>query len=332
MILVTGGTGFLGAHLLIELCMDDAESIRALRRPASDTEMVRKLFGFYGKEKLFGRIEWRECDLRDMDAVAEALEGVSIVYHCAAKVSFWKKDRGEMQHTNVEGTQNLIDAALEMGVEKLCYVSSIAALGRAEMICEDTVWDGTERHSDYARSKFDADLEVWRASAEGLETVMVRPSVIVGPWKQDSGTGSLFGQIGKGLKYYTGGANSFVDVRDVAKVMVWLTKSQVVNDSFIVTAENLGYREIMGKIAKCIGKKPPQKHATPFITDIAWRMNAFKDLFSKRKSSFTKGAARISQNTSKYSNEKLKKAMPFSYIPIEESLENSQRFYMFLLN
>ncbi|MEI6123005.1 MAG: NAD-dependent epimerase/dehydratase family protein [Bacteroidota bacterium] len=331
MILVTGGTGFLGAHLLIELC-SLKYNIRALKRPTSDLDFVRKLFDFYNKSIFFNTIEWVDCDILDVTAVKQSFVSIDIVYHCAAKVSFSEKDKTELFRTNIEGTSNLMNTALVNGVKKMCYVSSIAVLGKSEIITEKSLWDENEKHSKYARSKYCAELEVWRIAAEGLNSVIVCPSVIIGPWKWDSGIGSLFKQIGNGLNYYTGGSNSFVDVRDVVKSMIMLTESNIVNDNFIITSENLSYKEIVYLIAETIGKKSPKRYASLFITEIAWRLNSIIYFLLKNKSSFTKDTARISQNRSSYSNKKVSTALPISYIRIKQSLENCQNFYTYLSN
>ena len=329
MILVSGATGFLGTHLLIELC-GRGEHIRAIKRATSDMAFVQRVFEFYGKALEFQQIEWVLADVMDIDSLMSVMEGVDGVYHCAAKVSFSEQDKKEMQQANIRGTANIVDVALECGIRKICHVSSIAVLGKAELITDETVWDENAQHSDYARSKYNAELEIWRGCAEGMDAVVVRPSVIVGPWKPQSGIGGLFQQIGGGLKYYTGGANSFVDVRDVARAMVLLMQSDIKNDGYLLTSQNLPYKEITTMIAEIIGKPAPHKFASRSTTEMAWRLNALKGFFTGKKSSFTKDTARISQNTSAYSNKKLKDQIPFEYRTVRKSLEDCHRFYMFL--
>ncbi len=304
--------------------------IRAIKRATSDMAFVQRVFDFYGKTSQFQQIEWVVADVMDIDSLMSIMEGVDVIYHCAAKVSFSEKDKKEMQQANIRGTANIVDAALEHGILKICHVSSIAVLGKAELITDETVWDENAKHSDYARSKFNAELEIWRGCAEGMNAVVVRPSVIVGPWKPKSGIGGLYQQIRGGLKYYTGGANSFVDVRDVAKVMMLLMQSDIKNDGFILTSENMPYKEITTMIAEIIGMPAPHKFASRSTTEMAWRLNVVKGFFTGKKSSFTKDTARISQNTSVYSDKKLKDKVPFEYRTVRKSLENCHRFYMFL--
>jgi len=329
MIFVTGGTGFLGAHLLLELC-ERGENVRALKRPSSDVDFTKVVFSFYGKGDLFQRIEWVDGDICDIHSLIAVMRDVDLVYHCAATVSFAKKDSEKLLENNVFGTSNIVDAAIETGIRKLCHVSSIAVLGKAEVISDDTLWDAREKHSKYAESKYKAELEIYRGVAEGLDAVIVRPSVILGPWKQNSGTGVLFREIENGLNYYTPGITGYVDVRDVANAMIGLMERSVKNDCFIVSSENLSYQRLFTMIAETLNKPAPGRCAGRFITGLAWRFFTLKDFFTGKDSSINKTTAAISRTNSKYSNKKLTETLSFSYIPINETLSNSYRFNQFL--
>ncbi|HNW69096.1 MAG TPA: NAD-dependent epimerase/dehydratase family protein [Bacteroidales bacterium] len=329
MILVTGGTGFLGAHLLLELC-EQVKKVRALKRPSSDVDFIRIVFTFYGKGALYERIEWVDGDICDIHSLITAMQDVDLVYHCAATVTFSDKDSKKLMKNNVQGTANIVDAALESGVRKLCHVSSIAVLGKAEVMSDDTLWDAREKHSKYAESKYQAELEVWRGVAEGLDAFVIRPSVILGPWKQTNGISVLFRKIENGLPYYAPGATAYVDVRDVARAMTGLMESHVKNDGFIASAENLSYQQFFNMVAETLGKPAPGRCAGRFMTGMAWRFFAIKDFFTGKDSGFNKTTAAISRSISKYSNNKLTETLSFSYIPIKESLFNIYRFNQFL--
>jgi len=329
MIFVTGGTGFLGAHLLLKLC-ERGENVRALKRPSSDADFARMVFSFYGKGDLFQRIEWVEGDICDIYSLIAAMQDVDLVYHCAATVSFSGINSGKLLENNVQGTSNIVDAALESGIRKLCHVSSIAVLGKAEIINDDTLWDAREKHSKYAESKYKAELEIWRGVAEGLDAVIVRPSVILGPWKQTSGIGRLFREIENGLNYYTPGITGYVDVRDVANAMIGLMERSVINDCFIVSSENLSYQRLFTMIAETLNKPAPGRCAGRFKTGLAWRFFTLKDFFSGKESGLNKTTAAISRSVSAYSNKKLSETLSFSYIPIIETLSNIYRFNQFL--
>ena len=329
MIFVTGGNGFLGSHLLIELCKMGKE-VRALKRNSSDIDFVRRLFSFYNKESLFDGIEWVDGDILDFSSLRDAMQTADQVYHCAAIVSFSGKYSKRMLHTNVHGTENVVNAAIETGVKKIIHVSSIAALGNNEMISEETKWDRKENHSFYAKSKYLSELELYRGIAEGLEALIVRPSVIIGPWKPTSGIGKMFGQVEKGLTYYTKGGSGFVDVRDVANTMILLMESSVKNDNFILSSENLGYRELLAMIAGILQKPVPSKCANTFQLEMAWRLFALNDFITNKDSGFNKSTAAISQSVSKYSNKKLLDTLSFQYFSIKESLANCNKFYQYL--
>lgn len=329
MILVTGGTGFLGSHLLMQLC-EQGKKVGALKRPASDTAFVRQLFSFYHKEHLFDSIEWVEGDILDIHSLLPAMKDCEQLYHCAASVGFSNKDTATLTKNNILGTQNVVNAALETGIKKMCHVSSIAVLGKETLITDDTFWDAGERHSAYAESKYKAEQEVWRGVAEGLDIVVVRPSVIIGPWKQQGGIGVLFREIEKGLRFYTPGSTAYVDVNDVARAMITLTDSMVKNDSFIVSAENLTYRELIGMIANIAGKPAPRWCAGRFLSGLAWRLFVLKDYFTRSDSGFNEITAEISQTTSLYSNKKLTDTIGLTFSPIRESLINVSKFNQFL--
>jgi dihydroflavonol-4-reductase len=331
MILVTGGTGFLGAHLLMELC-EMGENVRALKRPSSDVDFTRIVFSFYGKGDLFQHIEWVDGDIRDIHSLIAAMQDADFVYHCATTVSFTKKDSEKLLENNVFGTSNIVDAALETGIRKLCHVSSIAVLGKAEIISDDTLWDAREKHSKYAESKYKAELEIYRGVAEGLDAVIVRPSVILGPWKQTSGIGVLFREIENGLNYYTPGITGYVDVRDVANAMIGLMESSMKNDGFIASSENLSYQRLFTMIAETLKKPAPARCANRLMTGLAWRFFTLKDFFTGKESGLNKTTAMISRSVSTYSNKKLSETLSFSYIPINETLSNIYRFNQFLSN
>ncbi|MDO9615746.1 MAG: NAD-dependent epimerase/dehydratase family protein, partial [Bacteroidota bacterium] len=195
MILVTGGTGLVGAHLLYELT-NSGLRVKALRRQQSNTDWVKKIFSYYTDqvETLFSQIEWVEGDILDYFSLEEALKGITSIYHCAAIVSFHGDDNDMMLNNNVKGTGNLIDAAIHNGVSKFCHVSSIAALGKTQdgsQITEDTYWTPSKRKTGYSLSKFFSEMEVWRGIEEGLEAVIVNPSIIIGPGNWDIGSPKL---------------------------------------------------------------------------------------------------------------------------------------------
>lgn len=331
MILVTGGTGLLGSHLLYEL-VSSGKSVRAIRRRPGREEMVRKVFGYYSgdADELLSRIEWFDADLLDFGAMEDALDGVKEVFHAGAVVSFYPKDHPAMLKVNIEGTANLVNLSLAKGVEKFCYVSSVATLGRAEnngLTDEETWWVPSKKNSVYSKSKYGAEREVWRGMEEGLHAVIVNPSVIVGPgyWEENSG---LFRLVHQGLKYYTKGINGYVDARDVARAMRLLMENNCFGERFIVSAANLSYQEFFNLIAKHMDKPAPSVNVPNILTRIAWRIEAVRSAVTGSKPEVTREMAVTTTQVYTYSNDKIRNRLPFEFRDIEDSIRETCRHFL----
>jgi dihydroflavonol-4-reductase len=155
----------------------------------------------------------------DIYSLEPLLEGVETIYHCAAIVSFDSRKRMEMIISNVEGTANLVNAAIQNGVKRICHVSSVSALGKTgsgKPVNEETNWIPSKKNSSYSQSKFFAETEIWRGVEEGLEAVIVNPTID----NRGRETGSRevrhsSGLINKGMKFYTRGSTGFVGIHDV---------------------------------------------------------------------------------------------------------------------
>ena len=328
MILVTGGTGLVGAHLLFELTKA-GHRVKALRRQQSNTDWVKKIFSYYSDqtETLFSQIEWVECDILDYLSLEEALKGVTSIYHCAAIVSFHGHDHDMMLNNNVKGTGNLIDAAIHNGVNRFCHVSSIAALGKTQdgsVITEETYWTPSKRRSGYSLSKFFSEMEVWRGIEEGLDAVIVNPSIIMGPGNWEIGSPKLFQSIWKGLKYYTKGISGFVDVRDVVKAMIMLMDENrfghLKNQRFILNADNISYQDFFNKIADRLNKPRPQNFASDVKLHIAWRMAKAGSFFTGKPPLITRDAVSGTNQKNHYSGEKITRTAGFEYRSLDSSI------------
>ncbi len=330
--LVTGATGLVGAHLLLELCTHEMH-VRAIKRKQSDISYVKKIFALRGTETeaLFNNIEWVEADITDIHALDEALEGINKVYHTAAVVSFNPSDKAYMHNINVRGTANVVNLCLEKKIEKLCHTSSIAAIGRSEKIGEideETPWLKQHKKSNYALSKYEAELEVWRGIAEGLNAVIINPSIIIGTGHWHKSSAKLFETMHKGLSFYTTGINGFVDVRDVASVMVKLMESEISAERFIINAENVSYKDLFYAIAKSIHVKPPPWKATPLMSSLAWRGSALKSLLTGKAPMITKETAATAQKKYFFSNKKIRQALHFQFIPIENAIKYTGEIFL----
>lgn len=333
MILVTGGTGLVGTHLLYDLCRS-GKRVRVLKRANSNIANVKKVFSYYTSDPdlLLGNIEWRDADLLDVYSLLEVMEGVTEVYHCAAMVSFESSHQAEMMKTNIEGTANMVNAALEKGVKKFCHVSSIATLGRVEnggLTTEETFWKSSPDNSNYSISKYGAEREVWRASEEGLDVVIVNPSLIVGPGNWEQSSSNMFSKGYKGIRFYSSGINGFVDVRDVSALMIRLMESNIVNQRFLLNSENATFKLFFELIHRGFGKPEPSIKAGKFLSGFAWRAEKFRSLLSGSAPLITRETARSAHRISRFSNKKISEIFPdYKFIPLEESIKETCKLFL----
>lgn len=323
MTLVTGPTGVLGTYLLLQLTAS-GQRVRALHRPSSNLERVKRLFAHWGREADFRLIDWVKGDVLDTPSLDEALDGITHAFHCAAVVSFSPSERDFMWKVNVEGTANVVNCALAAGVKKLCHVSSVAALGRkgtAESITENTPWTDSVHNSAYGQSKRAAEMEVWRGMEEGLEAIVVNPCIIIGAGTGQRSSERLFAQVDEGLKYYGPGINSFVDVRDVALAMQLLMQGEIVGQRFIVAAHNAPFKTLFDLMADALGKPRPTILLKPWMGQLAWRLFAVQGALTGKAPFVTRETVRTAFGTSHYTNTKLLDALPgFSYRPLQNTV------------
>jgi dihydroflavonol-4-reductase len=331
MIFVTGGTGLIGSHLLFQLAKK-GNQIRALRRRTSNVHILNKVFGYYSDntDKLLSHISWYEADILNKESLRKAFEGIEHVYHCAALISFIPREDKYVLGSNVQSTRNIIELCLESGVSKLCHLSSVAAIGRRidddyAFMNEETPWEDSKNLSAYTRSKYLSEQEVWKAIEKGMNAVIVNPTIVFGPgdWKRSSSR--MFYKIWKGLRFYSGGSNSFVDVRDVCSAMIKLMESNITGERFIVTSENLSFREIFNLIADNLNKKKPSVKITRLMGEIAWRMNKLFSLVTGTPPLLTRETVRAGVSRVFFSNEKIRKRLNFDFITIEQSVKDTCR-------
>ncbi len=331
MILVTGGTGFIGSHLIYYLIIS-GKKVRALKRKPSSTELTKRIFSYYSDdpEKLLGQIDWVEGDLLDYQSIIESLNGISYLYHAAAVVSFRPEDRENVINVNIEGTKNVVDAALELNIKKLCFVSSIGALGRAvshDIVTEETEFAPSGKNSLYSTTKYEAEREVWRGIAEGLKAVIVNPSIVVGPGNWNKGSSQMFQTMGNGLKFYTSGINGFIDVNDTARIMIELMEGPKSGERYILSTENITYKQFFEWMAAAMGITSPRYKAGPLLSSIGWRVLKALGFFTGKRSSITRETARTANQHYRYSNEKLLQNISFQLTPIKESVERTVQYY-----
>jgi len=328
-ILLSGATGLLGSHVLMELVASDAYII-ALYRDDKAKHDVNSLFAYYGIEDKWEKVVWEKCDVLDLQRLNDLMESVNQVYHCAAMVSFDPSDAVKLHKINVEGTQNMVNAALACGVEKFVHASSTATIGKANgaQVCtEETKWNNDDYHSYYAKSKYSSEREVWRAIEEGLNAVIVNPCIIIGPGNPRKSSGTLLSTVADGLVFYTEGANAFVDVRDVASIMIKLMNSSIQSERFLCIGENMKFKEMFTLMANEMNVKAPSIKASRFMTSIAWRVMKLISFFSGKAPKVTSESARASHRTTLFSNEKIKEYANIEFTPIKMAIANAVAYY-----
>lgn len=330
MIFVTGGTGLVGSHLLVELAQKH-DQITAIYRDPVKISTVEKLFHYYlgsAAAIYFKKINWEFCNVLDVPRLGELLPGHKTVYHCAAIVSFKRRDFSKMMKINREGTANMVNLSLDLGIEHFCYVSSTAAVGDKdispnELVDEDGKWILTEETSGYAISKYSAEKEVWRGIEEGLKAVIVNPSVVIGAgdWKESSMV--IFKTIANGLSFYSPGANAFVDARDVAKIMISLVQKGITGERFLCIGENASFLTLFTLIANRLNKKPPKYKVNYFLMSVVWRISVFWSAITFSSPTVTKSSALSAFNDKKFSNKKLVNELNYSFYTLKDSVDNA---------
>jgi len=324
----------VGAHLLYELTLA-GKKVKALKRKTSNLQQVLKTFSCYSEtpQELFNLIEWVDGDILDYFALEKILEGVTEIYHCAAIVSFDSKERQKMISNNVEGTANLVNAALENKVKKICHVSSVSALGRLDnqqLITEETNWVPSKKISGYSESKFFSEVEIWRGIEEGLDAVIVNPSIIFGPANWETGSAKMFKTVWDGMKFYTKGITGFVDVKDVVRAMMLLmdeTNFELAkNQRYLLNAENLSYQNVFYQIADAIEKPRPKIYASDFMMDFAWRVLRIVSLITRKPPLISRETAASSRAVNNFDGSKIVKQFNFEYRQISETIQQTAVF------
>lgn len=323
MILVTGGTGLIGSHLLFHL-VKKGEAVRAIYRSADTLDKVVKIFGYYNDNpsSLMERIDWVQANITNIGELETSFEGINYVYHCAALISFDPKLYKALAKTNVEGTANVVNLCLKYKIEKLCYVSSIAAVGpniKGNVVTEENEWNDTHA-SVYGITKHDAELEVWRGSQEGLDVVIVNPGVVIGPGFWKSGSGTFFTYAAKGKKSFIPGGTGFVTINDVVSAMMALMESTIAQERFILVNQNLSYGELFQRIAPKLGVAPPTKKISFWMLELFWRLDWLRSNLRGKRRRFTKTMAKKLYKQELYSSAKLMDAVDFTFEDLDAAI------------
>lgn len=319
-VFLTGASGFVGAYLL-KLLVEKGYQVRALRRKDSNLLLTQP---FHDK------VEWVMGDINNVDLLDDVLQGVDEVYHSAALVSFHAQDAAQMLITNAEGTANLVNAALNSSVKKFLHVSSIAALGRKKHqnhYTETAQWENSPLNTHYAISKFKAECEVWRGIEEGLNAVIINPSMILGAGFWQQGTGQFFHLVANRMYFHPRGATAFVDVRDVAEAAYQLMESPIQAQRFILGHHNIAYKDFFAQIAAALQCAPPSRPLPDWLGEIAWRADYLKSKFFGKKPVLTRELVQNTRNSFTYSSEAIIKAIDFKFRPLEQTIKETAAAY-----
>ena len=330
MILVTGGTGLVGSHLLYHL-VEKGKAVKAIYRTEDSLKKVRQIFGFYSDNPapLFDKIQWVKADISDLVTLDAAFDSVDKVYHSAAMISFDPRHYKSLLKINAEGTANLVTLCAKHRIKKLCHVSSIAAIGKSskeKTVTEDNAWND-DNVSVYGLTKHDAELEVWRGTQEGVPAVIVNPGVVIGPGFWKSGSGTFFTYAAKGKKSYIPGGTGFVSVYDVVSCMVALMESNVQNERFILVNQNWSYQKFFQKIVKGLGMDPPSKKVPFWALEFFWRWDWLRSRLRGKRRRLTRVMAKGLYTQEIYSSEKVKSTLNFEFDDLEQVIDScSERF------
>lgn len=320
----------IGSHLLLEL-VKKGFSVRATYRSFETIKKTERVFSYYGlsTKKVHDNIQWVEANITDVFALERAVEDINMVYHCAALISFDPKEYRRLVKINIEGTKNIVNVCLKNDVKKLCHVSSIATLGSAkngESINEESEWSD-KNTSVYARTKRNAELEVWRGIQEGLNAVIVNPGVVLGPGFWKSGSGVFFYHAAKEQNKTLPGGTGFIAVQDVINSMVQLMVSDISNARFILVDKNLTYVKIMAQIATHLGVTPPTKTFTKFELETFWRIDWIRANFFGKRRRLSKNIAKTLRQRDTYSSKKIRENLAIEFRHFDNTVEFTSRLF-----
>lgn len=317
----------MGSYIIKEL-VEKKYAVRAIRRS-------NKL-PFYISNEIWDKVEWVDADVLDIIALDDAMNGIDAVIHAAGIVSFIKKERKHMYRVNVEGTANVVNMALEKNIRRFIHISSVAALGRKDNgahIDEEKKWEEHRSNTHYAKSKYKAELEVWRGIGEGLNGVILNPSTVLGFGDWNNSSCAIFKKVYDEFPWYSSGLNGFVDVEDVAKVTVLMMENDSCEERFIVNGDTWPFKQLQEAIADGLGKKRPSKPTTPFLLSAAWRMEQLRSLFTDANPLLTKESAKVAQSKTYFENDKILNALKgFSFTPLELSIQKACEKYLGTIN
>jgi len=320
MILVTGGTGFVGIHLLRKLCKDYSNII-AIYRSEEKLEKIKKFIveKYPSDKNNFLKIKWEKANILDILSLDNVFKNVKYVYHCAGMVSFNLRDEKKVLKINYEGTKNIVNISLKHKIKKILYVSSIAAISSD---VDKMRYNFDKKNLGYGFSKHRGEIEIWRGIQEGLSGVIINPGIILGDFILEKNTSNFFNYALKNRIFYPSGGSGFVMIDDVVTAMMKLLNSKVESTSFILVAKNLTYKYVLNEILKNIKNK---KYLIK-IGKLGFQVLLFLDIIisflSFRKRKINQSIIKSLSEVSYYNGEKITNVENFSYTSIEKGIAN----------
>jgi dihydroflavonol-4-reductase len=328
--LVTGASGLLGSHVVLEL-LQKGEYVRAFSRNRNDGEILKRLAEFYKLDMTshWNKLSWFQGDILNVDDLEDAFLDVKNVYHCAAVVSYHRRDRKSMYAINVDGTSNVVNTALLYPGIRLCHTSSIAALGRThhmQTVKESDNWTDSTVHTHYAITKHLAENEVWRGMEEGLNAVIVNPALILGPGPKGQSSNAILEHILKEWNYFPVGGTGFIHVRDAAQAMLGLMEKQITGERYTLSADNILYKDLWQKAALQLKVRVPKKELPSWLTKLALLTEGLKELFTGKKAGVTRESIASMKIRFLYDHQKIEKQLTLKFRSMDEALADAVGF------
>jgi dihydroflavonol-4-reductase len=310
----------VGSQIALALIEAGIGPVRGLYRSKASLDSARRSWEFQGFGPRWDEVEWFRADLEDPTDVESALEGADYAVHAAALVSFRKKD----EHLMLRGTpllaEHMVNAALHHGLKGLIHISSVAVLQGTELPLDESADPQRKGLNAYARSKFDAEMQARRGEAEGLNVLILNPSVILGlPFWAD-GSSRLLRSASKGLPAVPGGSTGWVDLRDVAAAVVQGLRQPSWGERFILSGSNQAFETFYGGVADRLGKRRAPVLRARWPLELAWRLLALFEALGGPTAQLTKDSVRAATNKGGYRNDKARN-WGIAFRPFEETLD-----------
>jgi len=319
--LVTGGTGFVGSHL-VRVLLERGEEVRCLTRRNSRLDNLDDL-----------KVEFATGDLRDLDSLGKAVKGCKAVYHCAADYRLWCKDPAEMYAANVKGSNNVMQAAFDEGVERVVYTSTVGCLGlnqNGTPANEETPVAVEDMIGHYKRSKFLAEEMVHDWARKGLPVVIVNPSTPVGDLDiKPTPTGKIIVDFlrGKMFGYVDTGMN-LIDVRDCAEGHVLAAEKGRVGERYILGGRNMTLKEMFDALASVTDIASPKMKVPHWVAETYARLeNLWSIDIARREPDVPLESVKMSRHKMWFDASKAIRELGLSQNPIELALERAVNWF-----